>query len=78
MTKKAFRYRFYPTECSYNPDRDVNAAINVLAAGQAVSIWVAIVRPEERKSRLCWCYETETQIVRSGDLGALRPQRMST
>jgi IS605 OrfB family transposase len=64
-------------ECGHEHDRDVNAAINVLAAGQAVSVWVATVRPEETKSRLCWCYEAETQIVRSGNLGAFRPERMS-
>ncbi|MBK4730661.1 helix-turn-helix domain-containing protein [Oxynema sp. CENA135] len=64
-------------ECVHEHDRDVNAAINVLAAGQAVSVWVATVRPEESQSRLCWGYEAETQIVRSGNLGDLRPERMS-
>lgn len=36
--------------CGSRHDRDVNAAINVLAAGQAVSICGATVRPEQSKS----------------------------
>jgi IS605 OrfB family transposase len=38
-------------ECGHEHDWDVNAAINVLAAGQALSVWVATVRPEESQSR---------------------------
>ncbi len=32
-------------------DRDINASQNILAAGQAVSVCGASVRPEESKSR---------------------------
>ncbi|MGB8687165.1 MAG: RNA-guided endonuclease TnpB family protein [Microcoleus sp.] len=36
--------------CGCNHDRDVNASKNILAAGLAVSVWVARVRPEQNKS----------------------------
>lgn len=38
-------------DCGCNHDRDVNAAKNILAAGLAVSVCGATVRPEEGKSR---------------------------
>ena len=38
-------------ECAGHHDRDTNASINILAAGQAVSVCGATVRPEESKSR---------------------------
>ncbi|NEN89259.1 MAG: IS200/IS605 family element transposase accessory protein TnpB [Okeania sp. SIO3H1] len=38
-------------ECAARHDRDINASINILAAGQAVSVCGATVRPERSKSR---------------------------
>ncbi|NEN91062.1 MAG: IS200/IS605 family element transposase accessory protein TnpB [Okeania sp. SIO3H1] len=37
-------------ECAAHHDRDINASINILAAGLAVSVCGATVRPEESKS----------------------------
>jgi putative transposase len=38
-------------KCGMNHDRDINASKNILAAGLAVSVCGATVRPEESKSR---------------------------
>ncbi|NES21111.1 MAG: IS200/IS605 family element transposase accessory protein TnpB [Symploca sp. SIO3E6] len=38
-------------ECGTNHDRDLNASLNILAAGLAVSVCGATVRPQESKSR---------------------------
>ncbi|NER99737.1 MAG: transposase, partial [Symploca sp. SIO1B1] len=37
-------------ECSAEHDRDINASLNILAAGLAVSVCGATVRPEQSKS----------------------------
>ncbi|MFY7931122.1 MAG: zinc ribbon domain-containing protein [Microcystis aeruginosa] len=37
-------------ECGTCHERDVNASKNILAAGLAVSVWVASVRPEQSES----------------------------
>ena len=38
-------------KCATNHDRDINASKNILAAGLAVSVCGATIRPEESKSR---------------------------
>ena len=48
-------------------DRDINASINILAAGLAVSVCGAIVRPEGSKSRLYGCYLSEAPLKEAAE-----------
>ena len=49
--KLPLNVRTWTCECGVTHDRDVNAAINIKAAGLAVSAWGAGVRPQRESSR---------------------------
>ena len=48
------------SEDGSHQDRDINASRNIFAAGLAVSVCGAIVRPKESKSRIYGYYEAES------------------
>jgi putative transposase len=60
-------------KCGMNHDRDINASKNILAAGLAVSVCGATVRPEESKSRKRRIdSEVSSELCASRQAGALK------